>query len=162
VDECRAAIEARTQDKSEKENILAQKQAAARELERSVEAVEAAVTQSRIRNAALGEKKENTHHNLENRLNLRQETFEQINSRQAQIADINQRRSQMELALAQSEKALQSARHNLQDLEVRLQTERTSHKEISRSLLEIEESIKELRPLGEACQEEKNKIQVSL
>src|SRR5262249_8859989 len=94
VDECRVAIEARTQDKSEKENIRGQKQATARELEQSVEAVEAAVTQSRIRNAALGEKKENTHHNLENRLNLRQETFEQINSRQEQIADITQRESQ--------------------------------------------------------------------
>ena len=56
VDQCRIAIETRTQDKIEKENILAQKQAASRELQQSVEAVEAAVTQSRIRNAALGEK----------------------------------------------------------------------------------------------------------
>jgi chromosome segregation protein len=162
VDECGTAIEARIQDKSKKENILAQKQAAARELEQSVEAVEAAVAQSRIRNAALGEKKENTHHNLENRLNLRQEAFDQINSRREQIADVTRRRSQIELALAQSERALQSARHNLQDLEERLQTERLDHKEISRKLVEIEESIRELRPLGEACQEEKNRIQVSL
>ena len=162
VDACRAAIEARTQDKTEKENILTQKHATVRELEQSLEAVEAAVTQSRIRNAALGEKKENTHHNLENRLNLRQETFEQINSRQEQVADIIQRGSQIEIALAQSEKALQSARHNLHDLEERLQAERTSQKEVSRNLLEIEESIKELRPLGEACQEEKNSIQVAL
>ena len=73
-----------------------------------------------------------------------------------------QRRSQIELALAQSEEALQSARSNLQDLEERLQTERHNHKVISRNLLDIEESIKELRPLGEACQEEKNRIQVSL
>ena len=162
VDQCRIAIETRTQDKIEKENILAQKQAASRELQQSVEAVEAAVTQSRIRNAALGEKKQNTHHNLENRLNLQQETFEQINFRQNQIADMTQRRSQIELTLAQSEEALQSAKRNLQDLEERLQTERHSHKVISRNLLDIEESIKELRPLGEACQEEKNRIQVSL
>ena len=162
VDECGAAIEARTQDKSKKENILAQKQAAARELEQSVEALEAAVAQSRIRNAALGEKKENTHHNLENRLNLRQEAFDQINSRREQIADVTRRRSQIELALAQSERALQSARHNLQGLQERLQTERLDHKEISRRLVEIEESIRELRPLSEACQEEKNRIQVSL
>src|SRR4029450_813503 len=162
VDQCRIAIETRTQDKIEKQNILAQKQAASRELQQSVEAVEAAVTQSRIRNAALGEKKENTHHNLENRLKLQQETFEQINFRQDQIADMAQRRSQIELALAQSEKALQSGTSNLQDLEEDLQTERRNHKEISRNLLDIEESIKELRPLGEACQEEKNRIQVSL
>ena len=162
VDECGAAIEARTQDKSKKENILAQKQAAARELEQSVEALEAAVAQSRIRNAALGEKKENTHHNLENRLSLRQEAFDQINSRREQIADVTRRRSQIELALAQSERALQSARHNLQNLEERLQTERLDHKEISRKLVEIEESIRELRPLSEAYQEEKNRIQVGL
>ncbi len=47
-------------------------------------------------------------------------------------------------------------------MEERLQAERHSHKEISRKLLEIEESIKELRPLGEACQEEKNRLQVLL
>src|SRR5262249_47877182 len=81
VDQCRTAIETRSQDKLEKENILARKQTAFLELQKTVEDVEAAVTQSRIRNAALGEKKQNTHHNLENRFNLRQETFEQINAR---------------------------------------------------------------------------------
>src|SRR5262249_59591240 len=107
-------------------------------------------------------KKETPNHNRKNRLNLRQETFDQINSRREQIADVTRRRSQIELALAQSERALQSARYNLQNLEERLQTERLDHREISRKLVEIEESIRELRPLGEACQEEKNRIQVSL
>jgi chromosome segregation protein len=162
VDQCRTAIESRSQDKTDKENILAQKQATFLELQKSVEAVEAAVTQSRIRNAALGEKKENTDHNLENRFNLRQETFEQISFRQDQSADITRRRSQIEIALTQSEKALESGQRNLQELEERLRAERHNHKEISRKLLEIEESIKELRPLGEACQEEKNRLQVLL
>jgi chromosome segregation protein len=162
LDQCRTTIETRSQDKTEKENILAQKQAAFLELQKSVDAVEAAVTQSRIRNAALGEKKENTHHNLANRFTLRQETLEQINLRQDQIADITRRRSQIELALAESAQALDSGKRNLQELEECLQTQRHSHKEISRNLLEIEESIKELRPLGEACQEEKNRLQVVL
>ena len=162
VDECRTAIETRSRDKTEKETILARKQAASVELQKSVEAMEAAVTQSRIRNAALGEKKENTRHNLENRFNLRKETFEQMNFRRDQIADITRRRSQIELALSQSERALETGRRNLQELEERLQTERHKHKEISRNLLEIEESIKELRPLGEACQEEKNRLQLLL
>ena len=114
----------RSQDKTEKENTLAQKQATFLELQKSVEAVEAAVTQSRIRNAALGEKKENTHQNLANRFTLRQETFEQINSRQDQIADITRRRSQIELALAESARVLESGKRNLQELEERLQTQR--------------------------------------
>src|SRR4029077_11833425 len=75
LDHCRTTIETRSQDKTEKEDILAQNQAAFLELQKSVDAVEAAVTQSRIRNAALGEKKENTHHNLANRFTLRQETL---------------------------------------------------------------------------------------
>ena len=160
VDQCRIAIETRTQDKIEKENILAQKQAASRELQQSVEAGGCRHSVA-YPQCGVGRKKQNTHHNLENRLNLQQETIEQINFRQDQIADMTQRRSQIELALAQSEEALQSAKRNLQDLEERLQTERHSHKVISRNLLDIEESIKELRP-SEACQEEKNRIQVSL
>jgi chromosome segregation protein len=161
-DQCRTAIETRIQDKTERENILAQKHAASLELHNSVEAAEAAVTQSRIRNAALREKRENTHQNLENRLNLQQETFEQINVRQDQIADIKRRQSEIELALTQSERALELGKRSLNELEERLQTERQKHKEISRNLLEIDESIKELRPQGESCQEEKNRLQVLL
>ena len=36
------------------------------------------------------------------------------------------------------------------------------YRNISKQLTEIEEFIKELRPLGEACQEEKNRLQVTL
>jgi chromosome segregation protein len=162
LDQCRAAIEMHIRDKTEKENLLSQKQAALLELQQSVKTVEAAVTQSRIRKAALGEKRENAHHNLDNRFTLRQETLEQIGVRQQQIADIDGRRSQIELSLAESARALESGNGNLQELEARLQGHRHSHKEISRNLLEIEESIKELRPLGEACQEERNRLQVVL
>ena len=162
LDQCRTAIEMHSRNKTEKENILAQKQAVLLELQKSVETIEAAVTQSRIRKAALGEKKENTHHNLDNRFTLRQETLEQISFRQDQIGDINRRRNQIELALADSARALESAKRALQELEERLQTQRHIHKQIASNLLEIEESIKELRPLGEGCQEEKNRLQVML
>ena len=162
VEQCRAAIESCTQNKTEKENSLVQKQAASLELQKSVEAVETAVTQSRVRKAALGEKKENTYHNLENRLNVKQETFQQISLRQDQLTDITRRRSQVALALNESEAAFAAGQSKLKELEERLQTARTSHKEISRNLLEIDESIRELRPLGEACHEEKNKLQLLL
>lgn len=160
--QCRTAIESHSLEKTEKESILAQKQATLLELQQSVEAVEAAVTQSRIRRAALVEKTEHTHHNLDNRFTLRQETSVQIGLRQDQIADIDRRRGQTEFARAESARALESAKCSLQESEERLQAQRQRHKEISRNLLEIEESIKELRPRGEACQEEKNRLHVVL
>jgi hypothetical protein len=99
--QCRAAIETRMQDKTEKEKRLADKQTAAAELQTSVQSLEAAVTQSRIRNAALGEKRENTHQNLENRLKQRQETCQQIELLQDRVADIERQRREIEAALEQ-------------------------------------------------------------
>ena len=162
IEHCHATAETCIQEKTERENVLTEQQAAFSDLRKSVETLEAAVTQSRIRNAALGEKTENTHLNLENRLKLQKETAEQINSRQLQIADIQQKRSAIEIALAQAEQALQLGRTNLRVLEDRLRTERQRYKDISRNLTELEESIKELRPSGEACQEEKNRLQLLL
>jgi chromosome segregation protein len=162
VDQCRAEIEIRVQERTDAERVLAQKQAASVTLHQRVEAVETAVTQSRIRNAALGEKRENTHHNLANRLELQQDTAAQIRIRQDQIADIRRRRGEVEAGLTQSEQAFECGKLNLQALEERLQTERHKHREISRNLLGIDETIKEVRPLGEACQEEKNRLQLGL
>ncbi|MGB7949446.1 MAG: chromosome segregation protein SMC, partial [Candidatus Binatia bacterium] len=162
VDQCRAEIEMRLQEKTKAESVLAQIQAMSAELHQRVEIVETAVTQSRIRNAALGEKRENTHHNLANRIGLQQDTAAQIRFRQDQITDIQRRRSEVESAVTLSEKAFECARLNLQELEERLQRERHRHREISRNLLEIDETIKELRPLGESCQEEKNRFQIGL
>ena len=56
--------------KMERERLLAEQQAELSELRKAEEGTEAAVTQSRVRNAALGEKRENAHLNLENRLGL--------------------------------------------------------------------------------------------
>jgi chromosome segregation protein len=50
----------------------------------------------------------------------------------------------------------------LLELESRLQTARGEHREVASALLELEESIKELRPGGDACQEEKNRLQIVL
>jgi chromosome segregation protein len=47
-------------------------------------------------------------------------------------------------------------------LEERLQSDRQRYRAISLQLAEIGESIKELRPRGEACQEEKNRLQLRL
>jgi chromosome segregation protein len=47
-------------------------------------------------------------------------------------------------------------------LENRLQADRQRYKTIAKNLAEVEESIKELRPLGEACQEERSTVQLVL
>ena len=115
-----------------------------------------AVTQSRIRNAALGEKRDNTHVNLANRVALQEQTASEIATRQGRLADCQQQRGDIEQNLAQTEQALGQSRIELQDLEARLQSERQRYRTISMQLAEIGETIKELRPLGEACQEEQN------
>jgi chromosome segregation protein len=162
IGQCQAALETRVLEKTEREALLTEKQSALRELAKSVEAADAAVTQSRIRNAALGEKRENTNQNLENRLKLQQETAEQTSLRETQLADVKRRHGEIEASLARAEAELASARSNLLELDDRLQAARHQHREISGKLLEVEESIKELRPLADGCQEEKNRLQVSL
>jgi chromosome segregation protein len=155
-------IQVRTADKLAGEQSLAEKQARFGELRGSVESAEAAVTQSRIRNAALGEKRENTHANLNNRLKQRAETEQEIASWQARGTDCQRQRSEIAEALREIEASLCGAKEELQGLESRLQADRQSYRTISMQLAEIGETIKELRPLGEACQEERSRIQLTL
>jgi chromosome segregation protein len=162
IQHCYAAAEKLSHEKAEREHFLAEKQAELSQLRQAEEAIEAAVTQSRIRNAALGEKRENTHLNLENRLKLQDETIGQISSKQTQINDIELRRAELENALATAERSLETGRANLQELEHRLHEDRQGYRTLSMKLAEIEEAIKELRPLGEACQEEKSRTQLAL
>jgi chromosome segregation ATPase len=53
-------------------------------------------------------------------------------------------------------------RSALDELESRMQAQRQGHRSISMTLAEIDESIKELRPLGELHQEEKSLAQLAL
>ena len=162
IAQCHARSEARLQEKQTREAALTQKQAAVLDLKKSLEGLEAATTQSRIRNAALGEKREHTHLNLENRLTLQQETTGQIEARHAQIADIGRKRAEISESLRQSEQGVNVGRQHLQEIESRLQAERERYKEIARQLAQLEESIKELRSLGETWQEKKNEWQLAL
>ena len=162
IRQCRESAEARITEKSEREQQLAQKQAAAAALKNGAETAEAAVTQSRIRNAALSEKRENTHLNLENRLKLQEECAAEITTRRAQIGEILQRRAEVERSLGEAQRALDMGRSALDEMESRMQAHRQGHRSISMTLAEIEESIKELRPLGELHQEEKSRAQLAL
>ncbi|MEX0801965.1 MAG: chromosome segregation protein SMC [Candidatus Binatia bacterium] len=162
IAQCNASLEARAREKTERAQNLAAMQTRFLEHRNSLESIEAAVTQSRIRNAALGEKRENTHANIDNRLKLQEDTGQQISSRHGQIAEIQRKRSEIENALVHAEQAQHTGRTTMRELEEKLQNERQRYRNVSRQLTEIEESIKELRPRGEACQEEKNRLQLGL
>ncbi|HEX9147344.1 MAG TPA: chromosome segregation protein SMC, partial [Candidatus Binatia bacterium] len=157
-----AAVEKQLQEKADREQNLTRMLTESTELRASAEALEAAVTQSRIRNAALSEKRENAFHNLENRRNLQQETLAAISTRQNQVSDIRRHRTDIQNALMQTEGSLNGAQSHLRELEEQLQADRQRYKTISMSLADLEESIKELRPQGDAWQEEKSRVQLAL
>ena len=162
IHHCHTLAESRAEEKVACEQGLAHKQTALAELSQLLETADTAVTQSRIRNAALGEKCDNTHVNLANRLKLREDIAQEIAFRQGQIADFQRRHLETEQALAQTHESLQQNRADLQVLEDRLQADRQKYREISRRLAEIGETLKELRPLVDACQEDKSRIQLAL
>lgn len=149
-------------EKTTRESVLARKQSELGELAQALEAAEAAVTHSRIRNAALGAQRDNTHVNLANRLKLKEETAEQSAAREAQLAEFGRRRAEMMDALAATEEALAHNRCELQQLDEKLQARRQEYRKISARLAEVGETIKELRPRVDACQSEKSRVQLAL
>ena len=157
-----SVMQSRTEERALREEGLGQKQTEIAELRVAAQTAEGAVTQSRVRNAALGEKRDNTHVNLANRLKLRDETSQEIVSRQVRAADCQRRRGEIEESLRQTDGSLKAARAQLQELEERLQADRQRYRAISLQLAEIGEAIKELRPLGETCQEERSSTQLLL
>jgi chromosome segregation protein len=162
IQRCQSIAQARAEEKAECQRVLAEKQAQVLEMRQAVETADAAVTQSRVRNAALSERRENTHANLANRLKLQEETVGDIVSRRERIAAFQRQRGEIEESLALTKTVLEQSRTELKEMDERLQTDRQNYRGISMQLAEIGEAIKELRPLGEACQEEKTRIQLLL
>jgi chromosome segregation protein len=162
IHRCRTLAQSRAEEKLLRETAMVRKQTEFAELDQAVEAAESAVTQSRIRNAALGEKRENTHVNLANRVKLHEETAQEIATRQGQVADCQRRRVEIDQSLGQTQETVQQSRVELLAVEDTLQENRQKYRQISMRLAEIGETLKELRPLLEACQENKSRIQLTL
>jgi len=127
-----------------------------------IKVVEAQVIESRIRAAALSEIKENARLNLENRIDLQDDLSERIRSRETQIAGLDQKCAWIKETALLAEKALEEGKIALRELEGKLEGERRKQRDISRRLAEMEEAIKEIRPLVEASQEEKSRLQLLL
>jgi chromosome segregation protein len=131
-------------------------------VESALDRLESEATASRIRGATLSEKKEHAHLDLENRLKLQQELAHRIQTGEADRAEINRKRDQLAEDIRALESSLAEGKNALIGLEADLETERRKYREISRALAEIDETIKELRPVGQVCQEEKNLLQIAL
>jgi len=162
IERDQSTTQARLEEKARREQELIQKQAEFGALSEAVVAAETAVSQSRVRNAALGEKRDNTHVNLANRIKLREQTAQELETQQTRLADCQRQRGNIGQWLAQTDESLVESRSQLKVLEERLQADRQQYRTISMQLAEIGEAIKELRPLGASSQEEKNRLQLTL
>jgi len=162
IEKCQTEIAGRRQERTEREKLLAEQQEQLSRLTKDSERLEKEVTESRIRGAALGERKENAHLNLGNRIRLEQEISGQICSRESEIVQTNQKMEQLGAAVLATENSLEEGKRALAELAERLDRERQKYREIARQLTEMDEAVKELRPRMAASQEEKNQVQLLL
>jgi chromosome segregation protein len=162
LQECQGDIEGRIRERTERERALATKQEILSQSLTNLERLDSEATASRIRGAALGEKREHAHLDLENRLKLQEEVSEQIRSRKAEMAERAYKREDLDRLTRLAEKSLGQGKKGLEDLAERLETARQKYRDVSRRSTEMEEAVKELRPLVQASQEEKNRLQILL
>lgn len=151
-------IEAVLLERAEREKALSERQECLAALTRESEALETNVTESRIRGAALGERKEHVQLDLENRLKLRQDLVEQAGSREVYRAEMLEKRRELKGALRAAEASLEEGKKALAALEERLEESRRQYREMAHHLTEIDETVKETRPLAEVAQEDKNRF----
>ena len=162
IQRCHSMGQTRTDEKSGRERSLTERQTGFERLRQALETAEAAVTESRIRHAALGEKKDHTHANLANRLKLQEETGREITARKERLVDTQRQRTEMDQTIARLEESLDQKRNELHGLDELLQAARQNHRALSMQLGEIAETIKELRPQGDIAHEEKSRVQLTL
>jgi len=141
---------------------LARKQEALSQSLKNLERLENEATEARIRGAALSEKRRHAHLDLENRLKLQQEVSEQIRSREAETAEMARKREDLDRLSRLAEKSLGQGKKELEDLAERLERARQKYRDVSHRSTEMEEAVKELRPLVQASQEGKNRLQILL
>ena len=157
-----ADVERWTRERTEHEAALTESQGLIVDVKAAFERLDAEATESRIRGATLSEKKEHTHVDLENRLKLQEELTQQLQGAEAEIGAIKQNRDDIAAELLAAETSLVAGKQSLAALEADLERERIKYREISRGLIELEESVKELRPLGQSRQEDKNQLLITL
>ena len=151
-------IDALLNQRAEAEKLFQKKQDTLSRLEKESERLEKEVAESRIRGVALGEKQQSALHNLEGRMKFREELSGQVQSRKSEIEETKTGEDKLKETILLGNKALIDDRKKLKELEGGLAKGRESYKEVSRRLVEMDESVKEMRPLAGAAQEERNRI----
>ncbi len=162
LDDGHGEAERSSRERIERERTLEEKQRSFAEREAALQRLDTETTESRIRGATLSEKKEHANLNLENRLALGQELARRIETAEADLAGLYKKRDALAEEIRLAEISHQEGASALTGLEAELEAERRKYRDISRGLGEIEESVKELRPKGQICQEEKNRLQLML
>ncbi len=160
--ECRMRMETQLLERTDREKRIEEMEEALSRLTEDLKRVESQATESRVRTAALSEKKENAHLNMENRITLREELSQQTLSLEVQMIEMGHKKDRIKEEASQSESSLEAGRRKLEELERRLEGERQAYRDLSRRLVEMEEAIKEVRSSVESSQEEKNRLQLFL
>ncbi len=155
-------IERQRQERTSRERELEGKEEALSGMGEELIQIGSEVMESRVRTAALGEKKENTRVNLENRITLRNDLSEQVRSIESQVAKMKQKRARIEEQILLAEGSLKDGKTALEGVEQKLARERETYRDLSRRLAEMDESMKETRGLVQESQEEKNQLQLLL
>ncbi len=160
--ECDSTIEAGLREEEGRHKELEEKQQALSRLGEDLASLETQVTESRIRTAKLSEKKENTRLNLENRERFQEDLSNRIRVYGDQIAELGQKQVWIIEATHRAEEWLAENGKSVDTLEENIEAERGRYRDLSRSLTEKEEAVKELRSSVDYSQEEKGRLQLSL
>ena len=148
--------------KKQHESDLTIKQEALSQLDVELEQLEAQVTESRVRAAALGEKKDNAEINLENYVKVHQELSLQIQSREHEILTLNRGKAGLESSLESLQSLIDDERGVLLDLEQSLEARRCAYRGLSQQLGAVDGIMSDLRSELEKAQGEKNRFQLML
>ncbi|MGH7832144.1 MAG: chromosome segregation protein SMC [Candidatus Binatia bacterium] len=153
-------VERRSREKSERETSLEAKQTVWARVGNDLTEVEGVVTESRMRSVALVEKKQSANSTLERQVQFRQELLNQIRTRNFEIERAIEKRKELEATIERTRDFLAQEADSLKEKERALDAKRADYRQRSRTLAEIEETVKEIRSGVEETQLEKNRRQL--
>ncbi len=162
MSECEVKIQRQRQERTDRERELEGKEESLSRTSEGLRLIESEVMESRVRTATLGEKKENTRLNLENRIALRDELNQRVGNVESQLAEMKEKRVRIDEQIQLAEGSRKEGQAALESVEEKLERQRETYRDLSRRLAEMEESIKELRGLVQESQDEKNQVQLVL
>jgi len=157
-----ASVERELEGKEKEEQGLAIKQELLNQFENELARVDVRLTESRVRVAALGEKRENADLNLENHIKLQRELIFHLQARAREFLHSERRKGEIEHSLRSTKSMLEEEKAELVKLEEMLGNRRIGYREVSRRLAGLDATMSEQRAQLASAQEEKNCLQLGL